>query len=448
MFTNYLYTKSFAQTVLFSSLVLACFSSIPATSAETDASFKFDFGSAAKQLGFTHITEAVPYSSERGNGFENGQTVKVSERSVISDKPFSFSVKLTEGNYKVTATFGDLTLDSENTVKAESRRLMLEHLKTTAGKFETGTFVVNVRTAKISSGGEVKLTPREKGPPLVLHWDDKLTLEFNGSHPALSALEITKVDDLPTVYLAGDSTVTDQPNEPWAGWGQMLPRFFRPDLAIANHAESGLALYSFKGQKRLEKILSTMKKDDYLFIQFGHNDQKDKTPGSGPFTSYKENLKYFIGETKKKDGIPVLVTPMERRRFDQAGKPTPTLTDYAEAVRQVGKEENVPVIDLNAMSLKFYEALGPQDSTKAFVHYPANTFPNQDKELKDDTHHNKYGGYELAKCVVEGIKANVPDLAKHLRDDVKPFDPSHPDPAESFNVPASASAASEKPAGS
>ena len=96
---------------------------------------------------------------------------------------------------------------------------------------------------------------------------------------------------------------------------------------------------------------------------------------------------------------------MERRRWNPDGKPEPTLADFAEAVKQVGKEDNVPVIDLNAMSLKFYEALGPEGSKKAFVHYPAGSFPGQTVALKDDTHHNVYGGYELAKCIVEGIKA-------------------------------------------
>jgi hypothetical protein len=108
----------------------------------------------------------------------------------------------------------------------------------------------------------------------------------------------------------------------------------------------------------------------------------------------------------------------------------------------------VPVIDLNAMSLKFYTAMGPENSTKAFVHYPANTFPGQVKELKDDTHHSPYGGYELARCVVEGIKANVPALAGFLRKDVQPFDPSKPDSPDTFDVPSSPFAVAQKPAGS
>ena len=117
-------------------------------------------------------------------------------------------------------------------------------------------------------------------------------------------------------------------------------------------------------------------------------------------------------------------------------------------MRQVGVEENVPVIDLNAMSMKFYAALGPEKSTKAFVHYPANTFPGQSKPLEDNTHHNAYGAYELARCIVGGIKTNVPELATHLSKDAGSFDPSKPDAPDSVEILASPFAgAVEKPAG-
>ncbi len=135
-------------------------------------------------------------------------------------------------------------------------------------------------------------------------------------------------------------------------------------------------------------------------------------------------------------------------RMPKDGTPMPTLADYAEAVRQVGDEEKVAVIDLNAMSLKAYQALGAEGSKQAFVHYPANTFPDQTVELKDDTHHNVYGAYELAKCVVEGIKSNVTPLAKFLTTDVPAFDPRHPDAVESVQIPPSPWRASEKSAGS
>src|SRR5262249_17653070 len=156
--------------------------------------------------------------------------------------------------------------------------------------------------------------------------------------------------------------------------------------------------------KRLDKILSTMKRGDYLFIQFGHNDQKDKRPGAGAFTTYKSNLVHFISAARGHGGIPVLVVPMERK----AGGTKETLGDFPAAVRQVAREESVPLIDLNAMSKVLYAALG-QDLDKAF---------------QDGTHHNNYGSYELARCVVEGMRANKLPLAEFLRKDVVPFAPN------------------------
>jgi lysophospholipase L1-like esterase len=289
--------------------------------------------------------------------------------------------------------------------------------------------VVNVRTPAIAGGGPVRLKAREVG---YLHWDDKLTLEFLGDRPCVDAIEIKPADDAVTVYLAGDSTVTDQPREPWNSWGQMLPAFFKPGVAVANYAESGEALRSFVSERRLEKVLSTIKPGDYLFVQFGHNDQKEKGEGVGAFTTYKASLKHFVAEARNKKAIPVLVTPVSRRAFGPDGKVINNLGDYPEAVRQVAREESVPLIDLNAESKPFYEALGVEGSKRAFV---------------DNTHHNNYGSYELARCVVEGIRRNHLGLAKSLVD-VPPFDPAHPDPVDSFRVPPSPSGPSRVPDGS
>src|SRR5262249_10261433 len=149
----------------------------------------------------------------------------------------------------------------------------------------------------------------------------------------------------------------------------------------------------------------------------GHNDQKDKRPGAGAFTTYRSNLVHFISLARSHGGIPVLVTPMERK----AGVTNETLGDFPAAVRQVAGEENVPLIDLNAMSKVLYAALG-----RAL-----------DKAFQDGTHHNNYGSYELAKCVVEGIRANKLLLADFLRKDVSPFGPHQPDPPARFEVPPS-----------
>ena len=392
--------------------------------------FKFDFSSGEAPPGWTKILPATIYSGESGYGFEPGAKVSAVHRGgdvlldgfVTSDRPILFSVALPEGNYNVTVVLGDAAGESTNTIKAESRRLMLENVQTAHGKFSTNTFTVNIRTPKISSGGTVRLKDREKD---YLHWDEKLTIEFNGARPCIAALEITKADDAITVYLAGDSTVTDQPREPWNSWGQMLTRFFKPGVAIANHAESGESFKSSIGAHRFEKIFSTLRAGDYLFMQFGHNDMKDKSANA--LASYKSSLERFVVETRKRGATPVLVTSMERK----AGVEHDTLGDYPKTVRDVAREQNVALIDLHAMSKVLYRALGA----------------DLDKAFQDGTHHNNYGSYELAKCVVEGIKANKLPLAKFLVDDVPPFDPAHPDPVEKFHMPESPQHDTTKPDG-
>ena len=388
------------------------------------ASFKFDFGSGPTAAGFTKVPPTAIYTSDLGYGFEEGSPGK---------SPFFFSVKVPEGNYRVTATLGDLNAESTTTVKAELRRLMLEKVHTAPGKFETSTFIVNVRSANITTGGEVKLKPREKTLE-AWAWDDKLTLEFIGIHPAISRLQIEKVEDIPTIYIAGDSTSTDQPREPFNSWGQMLTRFFKPEVAIANHGESGESLRSFIGENRWSKVMSVIKAGDYVLIQMGHNDQKDKSEGAGAFTTYKTDLKRFISDARQHGATPILVTPMHRLTFGPDGKIANSLGDFPEAVRQTAKEENVALIDLHAMSQPFYEALGPRDAHTAFAG-------------KDTTHHSDYGSYELAKCVVEGIRQTRLPIAKFLVGGVPPFDPANPDPFEKFDIPAEPVGPPQRPYG-
>ena len=419
-------------------------------------SFKFDFGSGAAAAGYTKITPDLAYSAERGFGFEPGPAPTAVDRGgdplrgdfLTSDKPFSFSVKVPEGNYRVTVTLGDAEGESVTTIKAESRRLMVEKLATARGEFATATFTVNTRNAKVPppplnapGNDHVELNNREDGPNgLVLHWDDKLTLEFNNAHPCVCAVELTRVDDAITVFIAGDSTVTDQPREPGNSWGQMLPRWFKSDVAVANHAESGETLKSFITELRLDKLLSQMKRGDYLLIQFGHNDEKVNWPQTyvEANTTYKSYLKVFIAEARRRGAIPVLCSPVQRRQFDSAGKIRNSHGDYPAAVRDVAKEENVAFIDLSTLSATFYEALGPQKAYLAF----AGTGPN-----RDATHHDNYGSYEIAKCVVQGLRDNHLDLANHLVDDFKGFDPAHPDDVDTWTIPASLGRMTQAPRG-
>jgi lysophospholipase L1-like esterase len=415
----------------------------PFSVAETSPSaLRFDFGPGTVAPGYQRVMPQNIYRREAGFGFEPGSQIACINRGgkdplrsdfCTSDKPFYFSVALPEGNYNVTVAVGDAQAESVTTIKAELRRLMIERVETKPGKFETRTFTVNVRTPRINADGEVKLKDREKTSEMWA-WDEKLTLEFNNGRPAICAIEITPAD-VPTIFLLGDSTVCDQPREPYNSWGQMLTRFFKPGIAIANHAESGESLRSSLGARRLDKVLSVMKPGDYLFIQYGHNDEKEKGEGVGAFTTYKADLKRFVDGARQHGGMPVLITPVQRRTFDQDGKITNSHGDYPEAVRQVAKELDVPLIDLNALTKPLYEAWGIDPSKLAFA-------PN------DNTHHNNYGSYELAKCIVERIRANKLGIVKYLVTDVPRFEPSHPDPFENFKIPASPPAADVKPLGS
>ena len=405
--------------------------------------FRFHLGTGEVSKGWISVFQKSLYDAKKGYGIIPSGEMETGNL-LSSKKPFYFAVDLPEGHYQVTLTLGGSPEESSTTIKAESRRLMLENVKTAKGETIRKTIVVDVRKPKINASEQIKLKDRELN---YLNWDNKLMLEFNGEHPCVAEIEIQKADELPTIFLAGNSTVTDQENEPWASWGQMFPNFLKQEVVVANYAESGETLLAFKRENRLQKILSQMKPGDYLLMEFAHNDQKPGGNHLDAMTTYKDELRYFIAEARKKGGKPVLVTSTNRRRFDENGKIINTLEEFPEAMRQLAKDENIPLIDLNAMSKQFYEALGVENSKKAFVHYPANSYPGQDKPLADDTHFNPYGAYELAKCVTQAVLQSIPDLAKFVRDDWKTFDPANPDPVAQFRWYESPSVNLAKPDG-
>jgi lysophospholipase L1-like esterase len=363
-------------------------------------------------------------------GFDLNTVPEIGTKSCFSASPFFLSIALPEGSYRVRVVLGT-DKPSTTTVWAEARRLMLEKIVVKANASVSRVFDVNVRVPEIAGNAthRVKLKPREVGN---LDWDNKLTLEFNGDNPSFRSLTIEPIHE-PTIYLAGDSTVVDQDVEPWAAWGQMLPRFFRPGVVIANHAESGETIRSFEGEQRLAKIMSLIKPGDYLFIQFGHNDQK---PNAVSVDDYKKLLAEYIAQARAKGATPVLVTSMNRRTFDADGKITNSLAGYPDAVREVAAVQHVALIDLNGMSKVLFEAMGPEGTLKAFMHYPANAFPNQTEPISDDTHFNSYGAFELARCVVQGIREAKLPIRKFLTKDISGFNPSMPDPPADFNLPA------------
>ncbi len=351
-----------------------------------------------------------------------------------SDQPFFLSFPVPPGNYRISVVLGGKE-SSTITVRAEARRLMLERIPVAAGKTVTRQFDVNVRIPEFTkpdgTQGRVRLKQREIGN---LDWDPKLTLEFNGVNPAFHAITIEPlVGDKaePTLYLAGDSTMVDQDVEPWASWGQQLPRFFLPGVVIANDAESGESAASFLGEQRFAQIMSLIKPGDYFFVQFAHNDQK--IPNGLP--SYTQIMTDFVTQVRAKGATPIIVTAQNRDSFDPDGHIIDTLGGYPQASRQIAIDTNTALIDLNAMSKVMFEAMGPDGAKHAFMNFKAGSYPGVERDIADTTHFNNFGAYELARCIVHGIRENKLPIAKFLDPSVPDFDPAHPDVFADFHLP-------------
>ena len=354
------------------------------------------------------------------------------------------SLEVPDGVYLVTVTVGSKKEAGSTTLRGESRRLFAENITTERKEFKTLSFNVHKRTPFISEGESVKIKKREEHK---LNWNNTLDLEFTGSHPTVCTVEIRSNPEVPVVFLCGNSTVVDQDNEPWASWGQLIPRFFDETVCFANFAESGEAANTFIGARRLKKILTMIKPGDYVFVEFGHNDQKQKFAGAGAYYNFATALKTFVDEARRRGATPIFVTPTQRRSFDEKGKIMETHRDYPEAMAWVAEREGVQLIDLHSMTRTLYEALGVEHSKCAFVHYPAGSYPGQKTAFADNTHFNPYSAYEISKCIVEGLKQLNSPIVNCLRSDYKAFNPAAPDDRDSFKWDDSPFTEIEKPDG-
>jgi len=395
------------------------------------------FASFAEESQFFDLSKEIIYSKENGCGYD----FNTKPQSGNNNNPAYFSIKVEDGNYKVTFEIGSDDYEGDTTIRAESRRLLLHNIATQKGETKVFTFVVHKRSPQISDGNTVRLKERELN---YLNWDEKLTFEFNGKAPAVKSLKIEKDTHAVTLFLCGDSTVVDQEGEPWASWGQMIPRWFNENICIANYAESGETTTSFMAEKRLDKVLSMIKKGDYVFIEFGHNDEKDKGGNAGAFLNYAQNLRTYINKVKMKGANPIILSPTARRSFSN-GKAKNTHGDYPKAARQVAEKEGVPFIDITQMTTYMLEAYGDNDSKKFYVYYPAGSYSQT--ALKDDTHFNPFGAFEIAKCVIMGLKQIKSKIVGNLLNDWKDFDPKHPDNWQNFVWVPSPSKDSIKPDG-
>ncbi|AIQ57020.1 rhamnogalacturonan acetylesterase [Paenibacillus borealis] len=365
--------------------------------------YYYDFGPDSTEVsnGYTKVTAEDLYAPERGYGFTESSHVsalKRDEEALTGDFciPFgsTFLADVADGNYIVTLTAGDAYAPTHTTLKSNGERSVLPDIHTVAGQYAREMFAVNVR------GGQLKLS-------------------FGGLAPRVNVLEIVPSKEQVTLFLAGDSTVTDasEGGFPFSGWGQQLQRFFKHDVAVANHAEGGRSTKSFISEGRLDAIMKDIKEGDYLFIQFGHNDQKnDEERHTDPSTTYVEYLRKYVEAARSRQATPVLITSVHRRYFDASGKLTDTHGAYLDAVKQLAEEEGIVLIDLAAKSKLLFEAEGPDGTKSIFLWGERGEWSNYSSGVRDNTHFQERGGLRIAELVVQGIRENdLQTLIMYLR---------------------------------
>ena len=368
------------------------------TLVSAQAAQRFALHPSAATQGAVVVTRQDAYDPVKGYGFTD----------VKDGNEMSLAIKAQPGDYRVRVTLAAADQPTRTTLWAEDRRLMAAPVVLPAGGQQVVEFVVNVRNAAlVKSEHDVTATPvvrlrDDDARPENRTWDDRLTIASSGDVAAVRMIEVEKTSAR-RIFIAGDSTVTDQPGADYASWGQMLPRFLGNGVAVANHARSGETMKSFVASLRWDKLLSDARPGDILLIQFGHNDQKQQWPRTyvSAELSYPAWLRAFAADAVARGMKVVLVAPVARRMFNASGKVNNTLAGYDTAVRTVAGELKVPFVDLTMATSTLYETLGQERSALAFG-----------AKGGDKTHHNAYGAWVIANVVAQALvdPANGLDL--------------------------------------
>ena len=220
-----------------------------------------------------------------------------------------------------------------------------------------------------------------------------------------------------TVYLIGDSTMADKrPGAfPETGWGTPFKTFFDSSVVIDNRAKNGRSTRTFISENLWEPIARQLRPGDYVFIQFGHNDEaKEKTERYTSPDEYKHNLERFITETRQRKAIPVLLSPVTRRRFDAQGNVRETHEAYSPLVEEVAKQTGTHFIDLDKKSRQLLQQFGPDNSRLLFLQLEAGEHPNYPAGKDDNTHFNEFGARKIAQIVLSEILTLRLDLAERV----------------------------------
>ena len=224
-----------------------------------------------------------------------------------------------------------------------------------------------------------------------------------------------------TIFMIGNSTMADKPfkdGNPEKGWGQIFPLYFKDRVKIENHAVNGRSTKSFLDEGRWAVVLNRIKPGDYIIIQFGHNDEKKKDPNryAEAHTYYKWNLEKFVDQTREKDGIPILATPIVRRRFDEQGNFYGTHGDYPDVVREVAKEKNVVLLDLHKKTEELVKQYGEERSKMLYLFIEPGEYKSLPEGRIDNTHLSPLGAFRVCDLAAEEIKAKIEQLSTFLKE--------------------------------
>lgn len=300
--------------------------------------------------------------------------------------PLHFKIQIANsGNYTLSIHLKNISeLTAPLWIFTGRRRLMYYVHHFSAGSETTQTFTINVSD----------IIPRGKTTTYNDNTIDLVILSH--ANIALCDLSLSYTKALPTLYIMGDSTVTDQstsypyhPSCSYCGWGQMLSLFLKSGICLSNHAHSGLTSETFRSEGHYDILYNHIKSGDFILIQFGHNDQK--LAHLAAYQGYTNELTTYIYELRLKGAFPILITPISRNTWRGDGTYNDLLTDYANACIQIGIKEQIPVIDLHQFSKRFILQHGLETSKLYF-------FPN------DYTHTNDYGGLKMAYYIATSLK--------------------------------------------
>lgn len=220
-----------------------------------------------------------------------------------------------------------------------------------------------------------------------------------------------------TIWLCGDSTMSIKEKKafPETGWGMPFVHFWDSTVKVENLARNGRSTKTFLSEKLWQKVADNAQEGDYVFIQFGHNDEaKDKGERYATPDTFRMNLRKFIAETRAKKATPVLITPVSRRRFDNDGNALDTHIEYSGFVKEVAASENVLLIDLDAKSKALYQQFGKENSKLLFLQLKPGEHPNYPDGREDNTHFNELGARLIAQIMLAEIKMQIPELADRI----------------------------------